>query len=84
MVKNKEHKVILYKTATCSWCAKTEEFFKKHNVKFKAIYVDEDQKAAQEMIEKSGQMGVPVTEIGGDIIIGYNPEALAKALGIKA
>lgn len=81
--KKKEHKVTLFETHTCGWCAKVREFFKEHKIKHKSIYVDKDHKAAQEMIEKSGQMGVPVIEIDGNIIVGYNPEALAKALGIK-
>lgn len=80
----KEHKVRIFTTSSCPWCKKTKEFFKEHNIKFKEVRVDEDQKVAQEMIEKSGQMGVPVIEIDKDIIIGYNPEALAKALGIKS
>ena len=78
-----EHKVILYKTAVCPWCHKTEEFFKEHKVKYKAIDVA-DQKAAKEMIEKSGQMGVPVIEIDGNIIVGFNKEAISKALGIAS
>jgi len=81
--KRKEHKIILFQSHTCPWCHKVRDFFKEHNVKYKPVFVDEDQKAAEEMIEKSGQMGVPVIEIDGDIIIGYNPNALAKALGIK-
>lgn len=80
---NKEHKVLLYKTSTCIWCAKTIEFFKQHKIKFKEIYVDKDQKAAQEMIKKSGQMSVPVTEIDGQIIIGYDPDNFKRALEIK-
>ena len=82
MVK-KQHKVKLFETHSCPWCRKTKEFLEQHKIPFKQIYVDDDQKAAEEMIEKSGQMGVPVIEIDGDIIIGYNPNALAKALGIK-
>ena len=79
----KEHKVLLYKTTRCIWCAKTVEFFKQHNVKFKEIYVDEDQKAAKEMIKKSGQMGVPVIDVDGTIIVGYDVDSIKKALGMK-
>jgi len=84
MVAKKEHKVTLYETSSCPWCKKTKEFLDSHNVKYKAVFVDDDQKAAQEMIEKSGQMGVPVVEIDGDIIVGFNKDALAKALDISA
>ena len=80
---DKEHKILLYRTNSCIWCHKTEEYFKEHKVKFKEIYVDQDHKAAQEMIKKSGQMGVPVIDIDGKIIIGYNVESFKKILGIK-
>jgi glutaredoxin len=50
---------------------------------FKEIYVDKDYKAAQEMIKKSGQMGVPVIDIDGKIVIGYDIESFKKILGIK-
>jgi len=80
---NKEHKILLYRTRTCIWCHKTEEYFKGHKIKFTNIWVDQDHKAAQEMIKKSGQMGVPVIDIDGKIIIGYNVESFKKILGIK-
>ena len=79
----KEHKVILFRTISCPWCHKVEEFFKGHKIKFKNIFVDKDQKAAQEMIKKSGQMGVPVIDIDGQIIVGYDQDSIKKALGIK-
>lgn len=80
----KEHKVVLYKTQTCPWCHKTEEFFKEHKVKYKAIDVGANQEAAREMVEKSGQMGVPVIDIDGTIIVGFNKPALEKALNIAS
>lgn len=78
----KEHEVIMYRTKNCIWCHKTEELFKEKGIKFKNIWVDTDPKAAQEMIKKSGQMGVPVIDINGKIIVGYDLEAFKKLLGI--
>ena len=75
-----EHKVKVYSTKTCPWCHKTKDFLKEKNVKFEDIDVGADQKAANEMVEKSGQMGVPVTDIDGKIIIGFDKEAIEKAL----
>lgn len=75
--------VIIYSTQTCIWCAKTKEFFKSHRVKFKDVDVGSNRKAAEEMIIKSGQMGVPVIDINGKIIIGHNEGALKRALKIK-
>ena len=73
-------KVKVYSTKTCPWCIKVKDFLKSKNVKFENIDVGVDQKAAEEMVEKSGQMGVPVTEINGKIIVGYDKEAIEKAL----
>ena len=76
-------KVTIYTTPTCIWCAKTKEFFKEHKVKYREVDVASNQKAAQEMIKKSGQMGVPVVDIDGKTIVGFDEPALRKALGIK-
>ena len=62
---------------------KGKEFLKEHNVKFEDLNVAEDAEARDEMVEKSGQMGVPVTMIGEQIIVGFDKEALIDALGIK-
>ena len=78
-----KHKVVLFRTSTCSWCHKAEEFFKEHKIKYKTIDVGKDRQAAMEMVEKSGQMGVPVIEIDNKIIIvGYDVSALKKHLKI--
>lgn len=60
-----------------------KEFFKANDVKYTEIDVGSDRKAAEEMIKRSGQMGVPVIDVDGTIIVGYNKEALKKALSIK-
>jgi len=78
----KGHTILIYSTRNCIWCHKTIELFKEKNIKFKQIFVDIDPKAAQEMIKKSGQMGVPVIDINGKIIVGYDLEAFKKLLGI--
>ena len=75
--------VKIYTTSTCPWCKKTKAFFKANKVKFTEIDVGINQKAAKEMMKKSGQMGVPVIDINGDIIVGYNESALKKALKLK-
>lgn len=82
--------VIVYSTVACPYCVMVKEWLDKNNVKYKNVNVAEDEEAAQEMVEKSGQMGVPVIEIKqsakdekGKIIVGFNKGALAKELGIK-
>ena len=73
----------LYSTPTCVWCAKTREFFKIHKIKYKDYDVSRNKKAKHEMIHKSGQMGVPVIDIDGKIILGYNEGELKKLLKVK-
>ncbi len=76
-------KIILYGTKECIWCGKTRQFFKDHKIKFRDIDVGEDEKAAETIIKKSGQQGVPVVEIDGKIIVGFNERKLKEILGIK-
>ena len=77
------HTVTIYTTPTCIFCKKVKDFFKEHGVKYKEIDVAADRKKAEEMIEKSGQMGVPVIEVDKEIIIGYDVPRLKKVLDLK-
>ncbi len=78
-----DHKVIVYSTASCPYCKQAKDFLKAHDVKFSEIDVGTDEKKAQEMIEKSGQMGVPVIDIDGKIIVGFDKKEMMVALGIS-
>ena len=75
--------ITLYSTEFCPWCHKTREFFKAHKVRFKEIDVGNNVKAAQEMIRRSGQQGVPVVNINGEIVVGYDEDRLKRLLKIK-
>ena len=75
-------KVIVYSTPSCPYCHMAKEFFTANNIKYQDINVASDHKAAQEMIKKSGQMGVPVIDIDGTIIVGFDKPAVKKALGL--
>lgn len=70
----------VYSTPTCPYCIMAKDFLKQNKIKFQNIDVSRDKKAAEEMIKKSGQYGVPVIEIDGKLIIGFDKEALKKAL----
>lgn len=59
-----------------------EDFLKEHKIKFEHVDVSKNQERAQEMVEKSGQMGVPVIDVDGEIIVGFDQEKLEKALGL--
>ena len=75
--------VKVYSTFTCSYCAMAKEFLKKNNIQFENIDVGINHKAAQEMMDRSGQMGVPVLDIDGQIIVGFDKDAVSKALGLS-
>lgn len=77
------NKVLIYSTNTCVFCKKAKEFFKEHKIEFTEIDVGKDIKAAKEMVTKSGQMGVPVIDVNGKIIVGFDKPALMKELKIK-
>ena len=74
--------VKVYSTPTCPWCIRTKQFLKDSNVTFENIDVSTNQSAAEEMIQKSGQMGVPVLDIEGEIIVGFDKEKIKAALGL--
>lgn len=76
-------KVKVYSTPSCPYCFTLKEFLKEHNVEFKDIDVSQNKAELDEMIEKSGQMGVPVVNIDGQIVIGFDREKIVKLLDIK-
>ena len=73
--------VLVYGTPTCPYCRMAKEYLKGKNVRFREVDVSKDAKAAKDMIEDSGQMGVPQIVRGGNIIVGYDPQEIDKALG---
>lgn len=76
--------VQIYSTPTCTYCNSAKEFFKKNNVAYTEHNVAADSAKRAEMVEKSGQMGVPVIEIGDQVVVGFDQKLLGNILGIKA
>lgn len=78
--------VTIYTTPTCGYCKGAKEFMQTHNVQFTEVDVSSNQEKAKEMIEKSGQMGVPVILVGEgegqELIIGFDQPRLAEVLGV--
>ncbi|MDD2751846.1 MAG: glutaredoxin family protein [Candidatus Omnitrophica bacterium] len=74
--------VKIYSTATCPYCIRAKQFLKDSNIAFEDVDVSSDQAAAEEMVQKSGQMGVPVLDIDGEIIVGFDKEKIKSALGL--
>jgi len=81
--KRMDKKVIVYSTVTCPFCTMVKNFLKEHNIPFENFDVGQDKDKAMEMVQKSGQMGVPVLDIGGKIIVGFDKPAILKALELK-
>ncbi len=73
-------KIIVYSTPTCPWCHALKDFLKEKNIEFEEIDISKDQEKAKEMIDKSGQMGVPQIEINDKMIVGFDKEAIEKEL----
>jgi len=75
--------VKVFSTPSCSYCATLKEFLKNNNIEFDDIDVSQDETALAEMVKKSGQIGVPVIDIDGEIIIGFDKEKVVESLNIK-
>lgn len=74
--------VVVYSTDSCPWCRKVEEYLQMQNVDFDVKKVDQDREAAMEMVQASGQQGVPVVSIDGNLIVGFNKAEIDKALDL--
>jgi glutaredoxin-like YruB-family protein len=77
-----DKKIKVYSTPSCPYCVRLKQFLKENNVEFVDIDVSVNQEAAQDIIQRSGQMGVPVLEINGEIIVGFDQDKIKAALGI--
>ena len=76
-------KVIVFSTPTCSFCTAAKHYFRQQGVKFRDVDVSRDPAAARDMVRRSGQQGVPVIDIGGKIVVGFDRNKINQLLGIK-
>ena len=79
-----DKKVTIYSTPTCHFCQMTKDFLKEKNIAYTEFNVAADLEKRQEMIQKSGQMGVPVIYVGDQLIVGFDKERLTSLLGVTA
>ena len=79
-----EKKVTIYTTPTCVYCKSAKEFFQENGIKYEEKNVATDQEAQQVMVQKSGQMAVPVIDVGGEIVVGFDKDKLSELLGFNA
>jgi glutaredoxin-like YruB-family protein len=78
-----QKKVTVYTTPTCTWCTTIKRHLQEHGIQYREVDVSVDQKAAEEMVRKSGQQGVPQTDINGEIIVGFDKTRINTLLGIN-
>ncbi len=78
----KQPRVIVFSTPTCTYCNMAKKYFRQNKVRFRDVDVSRDQAAARDMVRRSGQMGVPVIDIGGKIIVGFDKPKINQLLGL--
>jgi len=76
-------KVIIFTTPTCSFCNAAKRYFRERGIKFRDVDVSRDPAAARDMVRRSGQSGVPVIDIGGKIVVGFDRVKIDQYLGLK-
>ena len=75
--------ITVYSTPTCVYCNMAKSFFKTNGFEYKDFNVATDLDKRKEMIDKTGQMGVPVIDINGKIVVGFDEQTIRAALGVK-
>lgn len=83
MPRKKYPRVILFTTPSCSHCRKAKRYLRQRQVPFKDVDVSRDSTAARDMVKRSGQSGVPVIDIGGKVILGFDRPKLDHMLGLN-
>ncbi len=81
--KKLQPRVTVFTTPTCTWCHTIKRHLQEHGVSYREIDVSKDQKAAEEMVRRSGQQGVPQTDINGEIIVGFDKTRINTLLGLN-
>ncbi len=79
----KQPRVIIFTTPTCSYCNLAKQYFRRNKIRFRDVDISKDQAAARDVVRRSGQMGVPVIDIGGKIIVGFNKPKINQLLGLS-
>jgi len=81
--KRKFKNVIVYTSPNCPWCSTVKSYLRQHRIPFKEVDISKDEREAKRLVRKSGQMGVPQTEINGKIVVGFDKNKLDSLLGIN-
>jgi glutaredoxin 3 len=78
------HRVLVFTTPTCSWCTRVKSYLAQRRVPFREIDVSRDPAAARDLVRRSGQMGVPVVEIDGRPVVGFDKPRIDQLLGLAS
>ena len=81
--KKKKNRVIVFSTPTCSYCNMAKQYFRRNKIRFKDVDVSRDPAAARDLVRRTGQMGVPVIDINGKYIVGFDKPQINRLLDIK-
>lgn len=76
-------RVIVFSTPSCTYCNSVKRYFRDKGIKYKDVDVSRDNAAARDMVRRSGQMGVPVIDIGGKVVVGFDRPKIDRLLGIN-
>jgi glutaredoxin-like YruB-family protein len=79
----KQPRVIIFTTPTCSYCNLAKQYFRRHKIRFRDVDISKDAAAARDAVRRSGQMGVPVIDIGGKVIVGFDKPKINQLLGLS-
>lgn len=79
-----QQNVVVYTTPTCGYCMAVKDYLSDHNIDYTEYDVSQNRQKAQEMMDKTGQMGVPVVEINGDVIVGFDKQKIREKLNLNA
>lgn len=79
----RSHRVLVFTTPTCPWCTRVKSYLAQHRVPFREVDVSRDSSAARDLVRRTGQMGVPVVEIDGRPIVGFDRSQIDRLLGLS-
>ena len=80
---SRTHRVIVFSTPTCPWCTRAKTYLRGRGVQFRDVDVSRDPAAARDLVRRTGQMGVPVIEIDGKAIVGFDQARIDAMLGLR-
>ncbi|MFN3706005.1 MAG: glutaredoxin family protein [Thermoflexales bacterium] len=83
MTNKPQPKVVIFTTPTCAFCNAAKHYFRQKGIRFTDVDVSKDPAAARDMVRRSGQTGVPVIDIGGRIVVGFDKARINQLLGIQ-